>query len=169
MSDSLWLRGLQPPRLLCPRTFSGKKNTVHDFFRHGLPFPPPGESSWPRDGTPFSCIGRWILFHWAAWEARCLTLENRIFVCQELLEDIGSSLYENMLHKFFLWEKSWMMITFISCIIDYQVKWLNHSFILDAEVSKVFLLFQNYDYPDLEQCIHLTDGLTVPALHCAYF
>ena len=30
-----------------------------------LPFPSPGESSWPRDRNCVSCIGRWILFHWA--------------------------------------------------------------------------------------------------------
>ena len=27
------------------------------------------ESSWPRDPTRISCIGRWILYHWATWEA----------------------------------------------------------------------------------------------------
>ena len=26
-------------------------------------------SSWPRDRTRLSCIGRWILYHWATWEA----------------------------------------------------------------------------------------------------
>ena len=31
----------------------------------GVPFPPPGESSWPC----VSCIGRQILYHWATWEA----------------------------------------------------------------------------------------------------
>ena len=25
--------------------------------------------SWPRDWTHVSCIGRWILYHWATWEA----------------------------------------------------------------------------------------------------
>ena len=29
------------------------------------------ESSWPRDGTCISCIGRQILYHWASWEAFC--------------------------------------------------------------------------------------------------
>ena len=27
-------------------------------------------SSWPRDRTHISCIGRWILYHWAAWECQ---------------------------------------------------------------------------------------------------
>ena len=27
------------------------------------------ESSWPRDQTRVSCIGRWILYLWATWEA----------------------------------------------------------------------------------------------------
>ena len=26
-------------------------------------------SSWPRDQTCISCIGRWILYHWVTWEA----------------------------------------------------------------------------------------------------
>ena len=26
-------------------------------------------SSWPRDQTCVSCIGRWILYHWDTWEA----------------------------------------------------------------------------------------------------
>ena len=52
-------------RLLCPWDFPGK-NTG------GLPFPSPGDSSWPRDRFPVSCIGRWILYHWTTWEARLL-------------------------------------------------------------------------------------------------
>ena len=40
----------------------------------GLPLPPPGESSWPRNQTQVSCIaciGRWNFFfyHWATWWA----------------------------------------------------------------------------------------------------
>ena len=38
----------------------------------GLPFPSPGESSWPRDQTCDSChicIDRWILYPWATREA----------------------------------------------------------------------------------------------------
>ena len=37
-----------------------------------LPFPPPEESSQPRDRTHVSyssCIGRWISYHWATLEA----------------------------------------------------------------------------------------------------
>ena len=26
------------------------------------------ESSRPKDQTPVSCIGKWILYHWATWE-----------------------------------------------------------------------------------------------------
>ena len=35
----------------------------------GLPFPPPGDFSQPRDRTHGSCIGRQILYHWVTWEA----------------------------------------------------------------------------------------------------
>ena len=34
----------------------------------GLPFPSP-EAPEPRGWTRVSCIGRWILYHWATWEA----------------------------------------------------------------------------------------------------
>ena len=34
----------------------------------GLPFPPPGESSLPRDQTHVSCIGRRLLYHCTTWE-----------------------------------------------------------------------------------------------------
>ena len=37
----------------------------------GSLFPPPGESSWPRDWTRVSFIGKQILYHWATWEAPC--------------------------------------------------------------------------------------------------
>ena len=30
-------------------------------------------SSWPTDWTHVSCIGRWILHHWATWEAHFAT------------------------------------------------------------------------------------------------
>ena len=33
-------------------------------------------SSWPRDPTCISCIGRWILHHWATWEVLNLTLKG---------------------------------------------------------------------------------------------
>ena len=35
----------------------------------GLPFPSPGEPSWPRDWTWVSYVCRLILYHWATWEA----------------------------------------------------------------------------------------------------
>ena len=45
----------------------------------GLPFPSPGESSWPRDRTRVSCTGRRVLYHWATREpAKMKTLWKRI-------------------------------------------------------------------------------------------
>ena len=40
-----------------------------------LPFPPLGDFPWPRDWTRtfyVSCIGRWMLYHCAAWEVSSL-------------------------------------------------------------------------------------------------
>ena len=36
-----------------------------------LPYPPPGESSWPRDQTCVSCIAGRFFIYWVTWEALC--------------------------------------------------------------------------------------------------
>ena len=64
MSDSLQAHGLKPAGLL----------SVHGILQarllEGLPFPSPGESSWPRDQTQVSCIvGRFFTI-WAMREAQ---------------------------------------------------------------------------------------------------
>ena len=33
-------------------------------------------SSWPRDWTHISCIGRWILYHWVTQEAKIARIES---------------------------------------------------------------------------------------------
>ena len=48
MPDSFGPHGMQPARLLCPWGFSRQEQTS------GLPRPPPGDSSPPRDGTQVS-------------------------------------------------------------------------------------------------------------------
>ena len=64
MSDSLWLHGLQPARLLWPWNYPDKNTKVGcHFYSRG--------SSWPKNQTHFSCvswIGRQILYHRATWE-----------------------------------------------------------------------------------------------------
>ena len=68
-----WTAALQATAL-CPWDFSRQN------YCNGLPFPAPG-SSWPRDQTHISCIciGRWILYHWATWEAHIACLWVTIF------------------------------------------------------------------------------------------
>ena len=51
-------------------------SSVHEIFwaiiLEWLPFPTPGEFSWTRDQSQascVSCIGKWILYHWAPWDA----------------------------------------------------------------------------------------------------
>ena len=53
MSDSLWPHGLYPTRLLCPWGFSSQEYWIW------LLFPPPGESSQPRDQAHISCLLHW--------------------------------------------------------------------------------------------------------------
>ena len=41
-------------------------------------------SSWPRDWTHISwvsCIGRWILYHWATWEAQLQAMPGQKSTC----------------------------------------------------------------------------------------
>ena len=43
------------------------------------------ESSQPRDWTCVFCIGRWVLYPWATWEARVMTLIGKRKVSNHLL------------------------------------------------------------------------------------
>ena len=62
VSYSLWPRGLYPTSLLCPWDFSERSTGVGCHF--------PLQGTFPTQGqTCVSFIGRWILYHWAAWEA----------------------------------------------------------------------------------------------------
>ena len=45
-------------------------------YRSGLPFSSSRGSSQPRDRTHISCTGRWILYHWAAWETQFSVLSE---------------------------------------------------------------------------------------------
>ena len=44
------------------------------------------ESSWPRNGTCISCLGRWILHLWATWEA-----QNNWWTLKIIIPPINSS------------------------------------------------------------------------------
>ena len=67
VSHSLWPRGLQPARLLCPLNFPGKNTGVDcHFLLRG--------SFLPRDWTYVSCFIRRILYRWATWEAHLAEL-----------------------------------------------------------------------------------------------
>ena len=54
--------GLQPTRILCPRDFPDKSTGVGCHFLSQVSFQ-------PKDRTFISCIGRWLLYHWATREA----------------------------------------------------------------------------------------------------
>ena len=90
MSDSLWPHGLWPARLLCPWDSPGKNAGVgcHSYSRR---------SSWPRDQNHvscISCIGRWILYHSASWEAHFI-------VCINLTSFIHFSVEKSRIVSFF--------------------------------------------------------------------
>ena len=51
----------------------------------GLSFPSPRGSSWLRDWTQVSCIGRWILYHWATRET--LTMISKFKFSHSVMSD----------------------------------------------------------------------------------
>ena len=65
VSDSLRTQELSLARLLCPRDSPGKNTEVRcPFFLQGLFL-----TQRLNHLSYVSCIGRWILYHWATWEA----------------------------------------------------------------------------------------------------
>ena len=66
MSDSLLPHGLWPIRLLCPWNFPGKNTGVGCHFLFQEIFSTQG---W-NPVSCVSCIGMWVLYQWATWEAQ---------------------------------------------------------------------------------------------------
>ena len=71
----LWLHELYSPRPLCPQDFPARilEWVAISSSRGILEIESPVQSSWPRDWTHVSCIGRRILYHWATREAHTYT------------------------------------------------------------------------------------------------
>ena len=74
--------------LLQPHERSPPGSSVHEILQarmlEWIAIPFSRGSSQPRDWTQVSCIGRWILYHWATWEDRkycpgIVDLENNIW------------------------------------------------------------------------------------------
>ena len=65
---------LQSCLTLCdPTDYSPKGSSVHGVpqarILEWVAMPSSRGASWPRDWTRVSCLGRWILYHWATGEA----------------------------------------------------------------------------------------------------
>ena len=114
VSDSLWPMAYSPARLPCPWNFPGKYTGVAClFYTRG--------SSQPRDWTQvscISCIGRWILYHWATWEVRWeyqTTLPASWEICmqvkkEQLEPDMNNRLVPN-------WERSMSRLYIVTLLI----------------------------------------------------
>ena len=63
----MWVHGQWTTRLLCLWDFPGKNTVVGCHFLLQ-------ESSWPRDQTCVSCIGRWVLYQWTTRNAQTLDI-----------------------------------------------------------------------------------------------
>ena len=84
VSSCLWLCGLQPSRLLCPWNFQGRNTGVGWVSSSGGSSQPRGRAciscvgSWVlyhwADRACISCVGSWVLYHWAAWEGLLISV-----------------------------------------------------------------------------------------------
>ena len=70
------------PTLCTPGTVAHQAPLSMGYSRQGywsgLTFPSPGGSSWARDWTHISCIGRWILYGWAPGKQVVLILSKAL-------------------------------------------------------------------------------------------
>ena len=97
-------------------------------------------SSWIRDRTRVSCVGKWILFHWAAWEAQPLSLDSLLLVFFfGLLHSLGRklrifcSLFHIFLSTLFLWSST---STFVL-----QNTWSNRTMNLECSGPRFLTFF----------------------------
>ena len=62
LSCSVVFNSLWPPWTVAHQAPLSMGSCRQEYWS-GFPCPPPGESSWPRDGTPVSRAGRRVLYH----------------------------------------------------------------------------------------------------------
>ena len=89
------------PTLCDPIGCSPPGSSVHGILQAGrlewVARPSSRGSFWPRDQTCVSCvscIGRWILYHWATWEAisrTSSTYKAMAFTIQRIISNRGST------------------------------------------------------------------------------
>ena len=77
VSDSLSSYGLQPPG-------SSAHGILQPRILEWVALPFSRGSSWPRDRTCVSCIGRQIPYRWATWEGLCAASGGTIFANMNL-------------------------------------------------------------------------------------
>ena len=96
------------PTLWDPMDCSSLDSSVHEISQASTlewaVTPSSRESSQPRDWTCISGIGRWVLYHWATWEARdCIEWRVREWGLEEL-SGLGGALF---LCCLFPWGRDW--------------------------------------------------------------
>ena len=65
--------------------FPGSRAQAQSLWHRSLAATQHMGSSWTRDWTCVSCIGRWILYHWATWEAQLFYFYICLFQIKVLL------------------------------------------------------------------------------------
>ena len=137
-----------------------------------LTCPPPRGSSRPRDRTHISCIGRWILCHWATREASSYLHDNlNLWECSDWsflmlfrrIIAIGSGGYWHLqtisvkkkvgplLHNAFPWNALSSMFSqwsyaIVLCHLTAQLEFCNYPLHIGLiSLSKVYFIRQSYD------------------------
>ena len=79
------------PTLCDPMDYSPPGSSVNGILQarmlEWVAMPSSRESSWTRDWTWVSCIGRWILYHWDIWEAPSSKLKVNVKYMKGWLEE----------------------------------------------------------------------------------
>ena len=117
VSDCLWPHGLYiahqaPLSMGFPR----------QEYWNGLPFPSPGD----RPKTWVSCVGRWILYHWTAWEAWVRPYDL---------------LYRDVLYYFCIWSCNLILLSGLKALFL-------PTFLLFFQSAFIPPLFNNLIFPD---------------------
>ena len=111
----------------------------------------PRGSSQPRKRTCISCIGRWLLYHWATWDAQSSTIVSEVSQsCRTLCDPVdcsppGSSVHGILQARILEWvaisfQIAYYPIMYVCCYLI--------SFMMNLNKELIFhLIFLSYPTP----------------------
>ena len=145
------------PTLCNPMDCSLPVSSVHGIFQarrlEWVAISSSRGSTWPRDQTCVSCIGRQILFHWATWEAHIKGL--LVFTVE-----LKSLFLFKFLKKLFLWTHFKWKLTIFEITSYFAHR--NSGFIKKFTYLKIFwnsMISTHYKFYFYRACISLANFL----------